>query len=437
MIALPDPPSLKSPIVSAFTTVTMILGFALLKATGVISSSDINTVQAGIQDETKTHDPVNWPFFRGEGGYGIAGGKGYPVAWNEKTGENIKWKLKIPKEGKSSPVIWGDKLFLTGAENDLFELYCINKNEGKILWTGSGSKFPGSSDKVPETDAEAGMAVPTSAVNKDYVCAVFGNGNLVCFDHEGRLKWGKNIGVPAGTYGFSASLLIYDNTLLVQYDSQDKITISGYDLGSGDQKWETPRSGRPVNSSPVLATFDHQPQVIINGNPDVSAFDPVTGRELWSQPGVSGDVAPSLAVNSKLVYAAVDYYSIVALKPGNSGAAVWKDNTFTPDVSSPAATDKFLFVSTSSGDVACYDAEKGDTLWSHYFYEPFYSSPVIADGNVYFLDRGGTMHIVRAGPEFELVGECPLGEFTDSTPAFSDKSIFIRSRDNLFCISEN
>jgi outer membrane protein assembly factor BamB len=406
-----------------------------LPAPGTNSIAGEPTGKAAAAAEANLPDPANWPFFRGEGSHGIAGGKEYPTSWDGQAGKNVKWKLVIPKEGKNSPVIWGDKIFLTGAQSNVLEVYCIDKNQGTILWTGSGSGYPGSSEVVPESDVEAGMAVPTAAVNKDYVCAAFGNGNLVCFDHDGKFQWGKNLGVPEGTYGFSASLLIYENTLLVQYDSQNKITISGYDLKSGDQEWETPRPGRPVNSSPVLATFDGEPQVLINGNPNVSAYDPVTGKELWTQQGVSGDVAPSLAVNSRLVYAAVDYYSIVALKPGNSGSPVWQDNTFTPDVSSPAANDKFLFVSTGNGDVACYDAEKGDTLWSHYFYEPFYSSPVIAGGNVYFLDRSGNMHIVREAPEFELVSESPVGELTDATPAFADKEIFIRAKDNLFCIS--
>ncbi len=216
-----------------------------------------------------------------------------------------------------------------------------------------------------------------------------------------------------------------------------KSTISGYDLGTGELKWETIRSGRPVNSSPVLANFDGQPQLLINGNPNISAYDPVTGKELWSLPGVSGDVAPSLAVNSKMVFAAQDYFNVIALKPGKAGAAVWADNTFTPDASSPVATDKFLFIATGSGDVACYNSEKGDTLWSHYFEEPFYSSAIIADDHLYLLDRAGVMHIVKAAGEFQLVAESPIGERTDCTPAFSEKAIFIRTNSNLYCISNN
>ena len=446
----PDKPDIKSEkiknrrylIISAglITVLAIISSFILrseLPAPGRSVSAAGNARPVESIAEVNLPGEINYPFFRGEGSRGIAGGTGYPTQWNGTDGTNIRWKTAVPKPGKNSPVIWGDKLFITGAVNGDCELYCINKKTGETIWTGSGSGFPGASSDVPESDPEAGMAVPTAAVSENEVCAVFGNGNLVCFDHDGKLKWAKNTGVPKGTYGFSSSLVIYDKLLLVQYDSQDKISLSGYDLGTGELKWETIRSGRPVNSSPVLANFDGQPQLLINGNPNISAYDPVTGKELWSLPGVSGDVAPSLAVNSKMVFAAQDYFNVIAIKPGKAGATVWQDNTFTPDASSPVATDKFLFIATGSGDVACYNSEKGDTLWSHYFEEPFYSSPIIADDHVYLLDRAGVMHIVKAAGEFQLVAESPIGERTDCTPAFSEKAIFIRTNSNLYCISNN
>ena len=388
-----------------------------------------------IMSESYQPGDVNYPFFRGEGSRGNAGGEGFPTEWNGADGKNIKWKTAIPKPGQSSPVIWGSKLFITGAGSGKCEVYCFDKNTGEILWTGSASDFTGSSTEEPESDADAGLAVPTPAVSENEVCAIFGNGNFVCFSHNGKLKWGKNIGVPKVTYGYSASLVIYDKLVLVQYDSQDKLTISGFDLSTGEQKWETPRPGRAVNSSPVLATFDGQPQLLINGNPNVSSYDPVTGKELWSLPGVSGDVAPSLCVNSKMVFTALDYYSVVALKPGKTGSQVWADNTFTPDVSSPVANENCLFVTTGYGDVACYNSETGDTLWSHYFKESFYASPIICDNKVWMLDRTGTMHIVEAGGKLNIISSSPLGERTDCTPAFSEKKIYIKGKENLYCIS--
>ncbi|MGD0581673.1 MAG: PQQ-binding-like beta-propeller repeat protein [Bacteroidales bacterium] len=380
---------------------------------------------------------TNFPFFRGEGSRGLAGGSGYPVEWNGNDGKNIKWKIPVPGRGKNSPVIWGNKIFLTGIRETRLEVYCVDKTKGEILWTASASDFPGASKEIPESDAEAGMAVPTAAVNGEVVCAIFGNGNLVCFDLNGKRLWGKNIGIPKSTYGYAASLLIYNKILVVQYDSESKIAIRGFDLASGEQKWETARPGRPVWSSPVMAIFDGQSQVILNGNPNVSSYDPVTGAELWSQPGVSGDVAPSPAVNSRFVYAVTDYAKLIAMKPGKTGSKLWEDNTFTPDVSSPVADEQFLFLTTGNGDAACYDAEKGDTLWSHIFNNPFYASPIICDGKLWMLDRKGIMHVADASGKFKLLAESPLGENTDSSPAFSDGRIYLRGKNNLFCISKD
>lgn len=379
---------------------------------------------------------VNFPSFRGEGSRGIGGGTGYPVKWNGLTGENIKWKTIIPLQGKSSPVIWGDRIFLTGAGEGRMELYCIDKTNGVILWTASGKEFPGALQEEPVTDAEAGMAVPTPAVSENKVFAVFGNGNLVCYDHTGKYIWGKNIGLPESVYGFTSSLLVSDNLLIVQYDSQNKISLSGYDTGTGELRWETLRTGKPVNSSPILANFDGRNQVIINGNPDVTAFDVVNGVQLWSLPGLTGDIASSPALNSKLIFVVADYLYLLAIKPGISGGTLWQDNSYTADVSSPVANEKFLFITTGAGDMACYNAEKGDTAWTHYFGESFYASPMICDGKVWALDRSGVMHIVSSDGKKKILGESPLGERADCSPAFSEHNIYIRGMKHLFCIAD-
>jgi outer membrane protein assembly factor BamB len=176
--------------------------------------------------------------------------------------------------------------------------------------------------------------------------------------------------------------------------------------------------------------------VVINGNPATAGFDAATGKLLWSFDCLSGDVAPSAAVNSTMAYSVTDYAKLVAILPGTPASSKWEDNTYTPDVSSPVATDEFLFVATGYGDVACYNAQKGDTLWTHYFMDPFYASPIIADNKVWFLDRTGKMHIVKKSEKFELVSESSIGESSDCTPSFSEGLIFIRGKENLYCVSE-
>ena len=314
-------------------------------------------------------DKTNYPFFRGQDSRGIAGGSGYPTEWNGEAGKNIKWKIANPVYGKSSPVIWENKLFITGADGNTGQVCCINKDNGEILWSARAAQIPGEPSELPQMDQDGGLAVSTAAVNNKAVCAIFANGNLICLDHNGKTKWAKNIGTPRNSYGYSSSLLIYDNTLIVQFDAQDKLSIMAYDIETGTLKWETLRTGRPVWSSPVLASFNGKPQVVINGNPSVTSFDAITGEEIWSVECLSGDVAPSVAANSTMAYAVTDYAKLAAIKAGTGASIVWEDNTFTPDVSSPVANDEFLFLATGSGDVACYNAQKGDTLWTHYFME--------------------------------------------------------------------
>jgi outer membrane protein assembly factor BamB len=432
----------------AVLTVAAIISSFMLRS-NLPDLSGNNTAKAGKTKDKKEDsnrksdadnfkpDETNYPFFRGQDGRGIAGGSGYPVDWNGESGTNIKWKTKVPKNGKSSPVIWGDKIFVTGAEGTDCEVYCINKNTGEIEWSVSASGIPGEPEVEPETDFETGIAASTAATDGKSVCAIFGNGNLVCLDMEGNRKWAKNIGTPANVYGYSCSVIMYDGILIVQFDSNEKVSMMGFDTGSGDLKWETLRRGRASWASPVISTFNGEPQVIINGNPEVTAFNAVTGNELWSIEVLAGDVAPSLALNSKMVYAVTDYARLAAIKPGPGPTIVWEDNMFTSDVSSPVATENYLFIATGNGDVACYDAIAGDTLWTHYFMDQFYASPVIAEEKVYILDRSGVMHIVKAGPKFEIIAEPALGEPSDCTPAFSDKNIYLRSRNNIFCISAN
>ncbi len=424
-------------------SITAIISSFLLQGdlpdlTGNVEQSGIGVVE-GNKASSKAQEPdkTNYPSFRGQNSQGIAGGSGYSTEWNGAEGKNIEWKTEIPKSGQSSPAIWEDKIFLTGAVDKECEVYCIDKSSGKLLWTGKASNLPGEPEVLPETDQDAGLAASTVAVNSKVVCAVFANGNLVSFDHDGKLLWSKNIGLPENVYGYSSSLIIYENTLLLQFDSTEKISLMGFNTETGELKWETLRQGRAVWSSPVIAWFGGKPQVVLNGNPNVTAYDPVTGKELWSLECMSGDVAPSVAVNSTMTYAVTDYAKLAAIKPGVVPSIVWEDNTFTPDVSSPVANDKFVFVATGNGDIACYNAEKGDTLWTHYFLDQFYSSPIIADEMVYLIDRSGVMHILEAGPAYKLISEAPLGERTDCTPAFSDKKIYIRGKKNLYCISKN
>lgn len=394
----------------------------------------IESKETLIQPKTSVSD--NYPFFRGEGSQGIVSSGSYPSEWNGKEGKNIKWKVKVPKHGYSSPVIWGNKIFLTGVDGASVEVMCFDKKSGKLIWTALATGVEGEPEIPPKTSEDTGLAAPTAATNGKFVCAIFANGNLICLDFEGNRIWAKNLGVPENHYGHSSSLIIHDNKLLVQYDHFKEKSIIAFDIYSGDQLWETVRPVAISWASPVIAEFDGITQVILTSEPSVISYNIETGKELWNVKCMSGEVGPSVGINSKYVFAVNDFAKLVAIDPGENATVVWEDNEYTPEVASPVATEELVFILTSWGAVACYDTETGDLVWDHEFDYGFYSSPIIADNMVYMLDQAGVMHIVFADREFSIVSESPLGERANCTPAFSDGNIYIRSEEHLYCISK-
>lgn len=378
----------------------------------------------------------SFPFFRGPGGRGFAEGTGYPLEWDGKAGKNIIWKTETKKEGFNSPVIWGNRLFITGADEAGEEIYCYSVTDGKLLWTARAANVPGAPARPPETTEDTGLAAPTAAVNSEVVCAIFGTGNLVCADHNGKIIWAKNLGVPDNHYGHSSSLVIYNNTVIVQYDHNRGASLMAFNTRNGEKIWETVRTGAKISwASPVIARLNGRDQVIINSDPFVAGYDPNTGAEIWRARGVSAEIGPSPGVNSTTVFIGNEFAKLVAVKPATGTVpSLWEDNEFTPEISSLVATDDHLFVATSYGAVACYDARTGKVLWENYFDYEFYSSPIIVGDRVYLTDVPGNTFIFRASGKFELLATSPLGERVYTTPAFANGKIFIRAAKNLYCI---
>lgn len=399
------------------------------------------SVEAEIAPVTTMPSPnidngINFPFFRGAGSRGIVKRTDYPLSWDGSSGNNIKWKTKVNSHGYSSPVIWNDKIFLTGSRGDSTEVMCYDKQGGELLWTAPATGISGEPETPPLTSEDTGLAAPTAATNGSVVCAIFATGNLICLDLEGNRLWAKNLGVPDNHYGHSSSLVIYGNKLLVQYDERNKKSVMAFDINTGEKLWETMRPVAISWSSPVIAEFNGVSQVILTSEPHVISYDVNTGRELWSVQCMSGEVGPSVGVNSKYVFAVNEFAVLAAIKPGENASVVWQDNEYTPEVSSPVATEELVFVLTSWGAAACYDTETGELVWDHDFDYGFYASPIIAGDKVYMLDQAGVMHIVEAGREFRLLSDAALGERAVCTPAFSEGMIFIRSEEHLYCIGE-
>ncbi len=376
----------------------------------------------------------NWPGFRGPEGIGISYHTGIPTQWDGKSNKNICWKLPIPLPGFNSPIIWGDRVFLSGADKKNQAVYCIDAAQGTILWQADVSNVPGTPAKRPKTTDDTGYAAPTMTTDGKHVFAVFATGDIVCLDFTGKQTWAKNLGVPGNHYGHASSLATYHGLILVQYDHKDGGHLLGLRADTGLVIYDTPRDVDISWASPIVVNTGDRAETILNATPFVISYDPLTGRELWRVECMFGEVAPSPAYADGMVYVVNENASLNALKLGTTPAIAWEYEDDVSEVSSPLATKDFLIMASSYGTVSCFNSKTGDRYWIHEFDHGFYSSPLLVGDNVYLMDMNGRTYIFKAGKEFELTGTNELGEKAVTIPAFSPGRIYIRGDKHLYCI---
>jgi outer membrane protein assembly factor BamB len=372
----------------------------------------------------------NYPGFRVNAG--VVSKRNVPVSWSGSTGTNMLWKEKVPLSGQSSPVIWGDNVFVTGASIEKQEVYCLDANTGKLKWTGR----VGNGSKKPRVNEETGYAAPTAATDGAGVYAIFATGDIAGFELSGKKLWEKDLGIPDNPYGHASSLLVYDGKVIVQYDQRTSQKIMALSAKTGATVWSTNRTVKTSWSSPILVNTGSRSEIITVAEPYVAAYNPLNGKELWKIESIGGEVGPSAAYANGLVFAVNDYSTLCAIKTGIQPAIQWENNELLSDIPSPVANDKYLFLATSYGVLACYDAATGEKYWEKDFGKSIYSSPVIAENKVYLMDATGVMHIVSSDKEYRLVGESALGEYSAATPAFTNGRIYIRGVDHIYCFGK-
>ncbi|MEI7724527.1 MAG: PQQ-binding-like beta-propeller repeat protein [Bacteroidota bacterium] len=378
----------------------------------------------------------NFPSFRGPGGNGIAFQKNIPTSWDGKNGKNIKWKTAIPLPGFNSPIIWNDRIFLTGANETNREVYCVDLNTGKILWQKPVEKIPGSPAQEPKVIRETGFCAPGMTTDGRRVYAIFANGDLIAFDFEGNQLWTKNLGLPQNHYGHSSSLIMYHDLLIVQYDQRGSGSVMALKGKTGEKVWQTSRSVKISWASPVLVNTGKRMELILAADPMVASYNPADGKELWHMNCISGEVGPSVAYADGVVYSVNDFSKLSAITPGDAPTLLWEDSDYLSDIPSPLATPKYLFLVTSYGAAVCYDAKNGTKYWEQELETPTYASPMLADGKIYLLDKKGVMHILKPDQTYSVIGTSPLGEGSSCTPAFANGKIVIRGDKNLYCIGK-
>jgi hypothetical protein len=399
-----------------------------------IEQADTAIVQAKV--DTIEISKVTHNGFRGNNSLGISSAKNVPTSWDLASGKNILWKVKTPRKGHNSPVINGNKVFFSGADEEARELYCYELNSGKELWKLTVKNVPGSPSQVPETTDDTGLAASTVVTNGKQVCAIFATGDVVCADMDGKQLWAKNVGVPDNPYGYASSLLIFGNSLIIQYDNQNAKKVISLDLATGNQRWTKDRQERnPSWSSPIIANVNNKPQLILTGNPGVTSYNPNNGEQNWRVECMSGEPAPSPAYANGIVFATTEYATLIAIN-AEDGSTLWKTEEFLPEISSPVATKDFVLVATTYGVVASFNTQTGELIKSMELNTDFNASPIIVEGKIYLICHDGKVFILSAKGDFSLITSFETGEQTFATPAFTDKKIVIRTEKSIYCVEK-
>ncbi len=386
----------------------------------------------------------NWPRFRGPGGLGISAYTNVPSNWNGKTEDGILWKTPVPLPGKNSPVVWGNRVFLTGATANARQVYCFDADSGKLLWQRDVTNVPGGVAKPPAVMEDTGYAAPTAVADGQKVYAIFANGDLVCFDFAGERLWALNLGLPDNMHGHSTSLAMWRSLLLVKFDQgrsgEGKSEIIALDGLIGREVWSKSRPVPDSWSSPIVISAAGKDQLITCGNPWVISYNPADGTELWRAKCLDGDVAPCPIYAGGMVFAVNTGSVVAAIRPDGSGDVTkthvaWTAIDGLPDISSPLSNGKLLWLMETYGTLTCYDAQTGKVIWENDLDMEFNASPSLVGERVYLISTDGVTIIIEAGLKYKEIGRAELGEKVYASPAFTDGRIYIRGEKNLFCIS--
>ena len=383
-----------------------------------------------------------WPNFRGPEGNAIIKAGAFPVEWDGNSGKNILWKIAVPGDGYSSPIVIGKQVFLTGGDATTRKVYCFSTENGELLWEQTVPNMlpPDSEFDFDFIDPGTGFAAPTMATNGERVVAIFATGDLACYTMSGDRAWGRNLGLLDNHYAHSSSLIIHKNLCLVQYDSFENPKLFAIDLDNGAIVWEKERQTISW-SSPICVNTGERTELILADSKFLTSYNPVSGEQLWMIECLSGEVGPSPAYADGMVFTANEYDKATGIKmndPGTQPAIeiVWENRDNLPNTASPVALEAYLLLATSGGMVSVLNTRTGEPFWEEYLGVGFYASPILVGETIYLMDLNGKMHIFTLGDNYESLATNELGEMSSCTPAFVRGRIYIRGEKHLYCIAE-
>ena len=409
---------------------------AVLVWPSLIQSQDPGVAMIAVEGEGDQY----WPRWRGPSGQGLANGNDYPDTWSAT--ENIVWKTPVPGRGNSSPIVWGDRIFLTTAYGggERFSLLAFRRSDGVRLWESFAPR--GRSESVHRKN---GHASATAVTDGERIYVSFGARGLMAFNMDGGIVWHRDLGGMSNYHGTAGSPLLYRNRIILYQDQRSGSFVASFDTRTGEEIWRTARNASVGWGTPVAIRAGDHDEIIVSSQRRVQAYDPDTGRELWRCGGNLFEVIPTPVVGHGMVFCSSGRAGpTLAIRPGGSGDVtdshlVWSSPRGSPFVPSPLLYGEYLYIVNDMAAIAtCFEAATGEVKWQGRLgvaqREGFSASPVAVDGKVFFTNDNGETFVLHAGPEFELLHVNDIGERTLASPALVDGRWYIRTERNLIGI---
>lgn len=397
----------------------------------------------------------NWPQFRGPTRQGISAETGLPLRWSSTS--NITWKTPIPGESWSSPIVWGDRIFVTTAteQGASCRVLCLNCADGKLLWDKEVFK------QVPgHKGARNSFATPTPCTDGQRVYAAFGDGSFVALDFEGRIAWVNREFPFYSEHGLGTSPILWGDLLIMARDGSsdgenkklgwqipwDKSFVMALDKVTGKLRWKALRGlSRIAHVVPNIWTApDGRVQVISSAGDVVQGFDARTGERLWTSKNLGEGVVPSIVLGDGTAFTASGWGGRESIKAfrldgkGDLGETnlVWEQRKGLPRIPSYLYLKPHLFTITEGGIVMCLKSDIGEIVWQERVGGNHSASPVSAEGRIYFLSDEGETTVIEAGPQFKVLAKNPLGEKVQASMAVSQGHLLIRTEKHLVCVGD-